>query len=201
MKKLTQKELIKHYEEVMGEKFDPELRILDARGTQLKELPVMPKLEFLDASGTQLKELPVMPKLRTLDARGTQLKELPVMPKLEYLDARGTQLKELPVMPKLEFLYARGTQLKELPVMPKLRTLYARGTQLKDKNAKIETLICSLPIGSRWDVTEFWKEANEIKCGCFNGTLEEFEKRVKSVYKTGKHRKDYLNFIKLCKSK
>ena len=137
------------------------------------------------------------PELRTLYASGTRLKELPVMPELRTLYARGTQLKELPVMPHLEYLDASGTQLKELPVMPELRTLDARGTQLKG-NYK-ETLLISPPIGSRSDITEYWVEADDVKCGCWNSNLLDFARRVKNTYKTGKHRRDYLAFIAICK--
>lgn len=81
--------------------------------------------------------------------------------------------------------------------MPELHTLEARGTQLKD-NRK-ETLLVSHRIGSRFDMTEYWVEADEINCGCWHSNLANFEDRVKSVYKSGKHRKDYLAFIRLCK--
>lgn len=78
-----------------------------------------------------------------------------------------------------------------------LRTLDARGTQLKDNI--FETLHASKSIGSRYDITEFWIEANEIKCGCWKGTLEEFDKRVKSVYENGnKHISQYMDFISEC---
>ena len=135
---MTQKEKIKHCIEILGENFNIELKTLDA-------------------SGTGLKEIPVMPELKTLYASGTGLKEIPVMPKLEYLDARGTGLKE--------------------------------------------TLFISKSIGSRYDVTEYWIEADEIICGCFKGTLSVFEKRVKDVYSNSSNefRKQYLIFIKECK--
>lgn len=86
---------------------------------------------------------------------------------------------------------------------PNLEYLDARGTAIKEKGVKCkkETLIISSPIGSRWDITEYWVEADEVKCGCWNGNLKDFESRVKSVHKTGKYRKEYLDFIGKCKNK
>ena len=151
---MTESQKITHFESVLKRKYDK-------------------NIVTLDASGTQLKELPLLPELRTLVARGTQLKELPLLPKLEYLDARGTQLKELPLLPKL--------------ITSKLS---------KQK----ETLILSTSIGSRYDITEYWKESDQIKCGCFEGTLKEFEAEVKQKYKTGIYRKQYLSFISKLKT-
>lgn len=80
---------------------------------------------------------------------------------------------------------------------PELTTLDARGTQLNGNS--IETLLVSKSIGSRYGVTEYWVEANEIKCGCWFSDLDEFEREVKSVYATGLFRKQYIEFIAKCR--
>ena len=85
--------------------------------------------------------------------------------------------------------------------MPKLRYLDARGTQLKGN--KIEKYLFSKSIGSRYNITEYWIETDEIKCGCWKGNLKQFKERVNSVYsgKDNKHRIDYMKFIDECEMK
>ena len=56
----------------------------------------------------------------------------------------------------------------------------------------------TLKIGSRNDITHFYKTESGImvRCGCFWGTLEAFEFKVKATYPVGhKHNKTYLNEI------
>ena len=63
------------------------------------------------------------------------------------------------------------------------------------------------PIGTRNDITTFYRnDVGDIRviCGCFQGTLKEFETRVKTKYEwTDNHyrrfRKEYLAAIKLAK--
>lgn len=38
-----------------------------------------------------------------------------------------------------------------------------------------------------------------VVCGCFNGTLAEFEKKVKDTYKDNKYAKEYLAAIEMVK--
>jgi hypothetical protein len=85
--------------------------------------------------------------------------------------------------------------------LKKLRTLDASGSQIAD--VKKETLFISKSIGSRYDITEYWIEVDEIKCGCYKGNLKDFENRVKEKYpeKESKYRKEYLEFITECKTK
>jgi len=50
-------------------------------------------------------------------------------------------------------------------------------------------------IGSRKAQTSFYWDTykTQVVCGCFSGTLEEFETKVKNTYKgRSNHRKDYL---------
>jgi hypothetical protein len=57
-------------------------------------------------------------------------------------------------------------------------------------------------IGSRKDKTYFYwtKEKDQIVCGCFKGTLSEFEERVKEVHGDSEYGKEYQEFIKQCKT-
>jgi hypothetical protein len=53
-------------------------------------------------------------------------------------------------------------------------------------------------IGSRNAQTTFYwnEELNQVICGCFNGTLEEIEARVKAVHKNNEqHLNEYLKEI------
>jgi hypothetical protein len=56
-------------------------------------------------------------------------------------------------------------------------------------------------IGSRKDSTTYCFQDDKILCGCWSGTLSEFEKRVKEVHKQNKQfLKEYLGAIKYIKS-
>jgi hypothetical protein len=56
-------------------------------------------------------------------------------------------------------------------------------------------------IGSRKGMTTYNLTKDIIWCGCFTGTLREFEKRVKETHKNNKlHLAEYLGFIKYVKS-
>ena len=56
------------------------------------------------------------------------------------------------------------------------------------------------PIGSRNDYTTFYKTKDSnihVVCGCFIGTIDEFEARIKETHKGNKYEKAYLNAITL----
>lgn len=58
-------------------------------------------------------------------------------------------------------------------------------------------------IGSRNSCTYFYKTASEIyvRCGCFFGTIGEFEARVKETHKNNKrYKNEYLEAIKYIKA-
>jgi hypothetical protein len=40
-----------------------------------------------------------------------------------------------------------------------------------------------------------------VTCGCFNGTLDEFEKRVKETHDNSKYGREYLAMIEMIKIK
>jgi hypothetical protein len=56
-------------------------------------------------------------------------------------------------------------------------------------------------IGSRDDTVTFFKAKAGIKvsCGCFSGTLQEFEEKVKETHKNNEHAKAYKLAIQLAK--
>jgi hypothetical protein len=55
------------------------------------------------------------------------------------------------------------------------------------------------PLGSRNKITAYCVDIDYISCGCWNGTLAEFEKRVKEVYPDGQHHDEYLAVIQMFK--
>jgi hypothetical protein len=60
-------------------------------------------------------------------------------------------------------------------------------------------------IGSRKGITTYCFEDNQILCGCFAGTLQEFENKVKAQYGKAKEKvekqysSEYMGFIKYLK--
>ena len=56
-------------------------------------------------------------------------------------------------------------------------------------------------IGSRKDITTYCFEDDKITCGCFSGTLAEFQAKVKATHKDNKqYLAEYKGFIKYLKS-
>lgn len=53
-------------------------------------------------------------------------------------------------------------------------------------------------MGSRNQQTMYyWNEEKEqIVCGCFNGTLQEFKDAIKKEHSDNEHAKEYFNWIK-----
>ena len=71
-------------------------------------------------------------------------------------------------------------------------------------NAEIQTsqdYITISPIGSRNDVTTFYKTDSgiDVKCGCFNGSIEEFLKAVEETHGDNKYGKAYRAAAELAK--
>ena len=59
------------------------------------------------------------------------------------------------------------------------------------------------PIGSRDDFTTFFKAEDKImvSCGCYKGTIQEFEQKVKETHKDTIFAHQYLNAILCCKTR
>ena len=71
-------------------------------------------------------------------------------------------------------------------------------------DAKIQTsqdYITISPIGSRNDVTTFYKTDSgiDVKCGCFNGSIEKFLKAVEETHGDNKYGKAYRAAAELAK--
>jgi hypothetical protein len=75
-----------------------------------------------------------------------------------------------------------------------------RGANLS--SAKTDNRYISVSrIGSRKGTTTYCFEEDIIWCGCYTGTLSEFENRVKEEHKDNpQHLKEYLGFIEYIKS-
>ena len=58
-------------------------------------------------------------------------------------------------------------------------------------------------IGSRLGTTTFFKSklGVEVCCGCFSGTLEQFEEKVNETHGNNKHGEEYRLAIELAKLK
>ena len=58
-------------------------------------------------------------------------------------------------------------------------------------------------IGSRYGYTTIFHTDKGVfvMCGCFKGTLDEFEAKVKETHKGNKHERDYLALIQFAKVK
>ena len=54
---------------------------------------------------------------------------------------------------------------------------------------------------SKAQTTFFWNEdQNQIVCGCYHGSLDEFETRVEEVHRDCQYGDEYKQFIKQCRS-
>ena len=80
-----------------------------------------------------------------------------------------------------------------------------RGAELNDwgKLQSYSDILIAGVIGSRNDYTTIFHTDKGIfvQCGCFKGTLEEFEAKVKETHQGNNHEKDYLALIQFAKIK
>jgi hypothetical protein len=91
-----------------------------------------------------------------------------------------------------------------------LEEVIRRGANLVGANlgdwGKIQSLNDTLivgAIGSRKAYTTLFHTDKGIfvQCGCFRGSLEDFEDKVKQIHKGNKHEKDYMAMIEFAKIK
>ena len=86
-----------------------------------------------------------------------------------------------------------------------LRGANLRGAELNDwgKLQSYSDILIAGVIGSRNDYTTIFHTDKGIfvQCGCFKGTLEEFEAKVKETHQGNNHEKDYLALIQFAKIK
>ena len=62
--------------------------------------------------------------------------------------------------------------------------------------------VCAKGLGSRYRNTTFFKCKNGdiyVTCGCFEGNLDEFTKKVKTTHGDSKYAKDYLAMVEVVK--
>ena len=91
-----------------------------------------------------------------------------------------------------------------------LRGAYLRGADLSGAYLRewgklqnpSDVLIVGM-IGSRHDYTTIFHTDKGVfvRCGCFKGTLDEFETKVRVTHQGNKHEKDYLALIQFAKIK
>ncbi len=74
------------------------------------------------------------------------------------------------------------------------------GADLRGANLRLTGFLVIGHIGSRNDITYYHHENDLVRCGCFSGTLSEFEKAVHEKYDDGKCRKEYDAAIAFIKS-
>ena len=86
-----------------------------------------------------------------------------------------------------------------------LRGANLRGAELGDwgKLQSYSDILIAGVIGSRNGYTTIFHTDKGIfvQCGCFKGTLEEFEAKVKETHQGNNHEKDYLALIQFAKIK
>lgn len=139
----------------------------------------MADLKNVNLEGANLRSV----DLRAVDLRGANLSSA---------DMSGANLANT-VLYNVDFT---NTNLSGVDInFIKLGDCKLRGTILDDEFIYIGN------IGSRNSQTIVNLTKDIVVCGCFSGTLKEFEQRVKSVYggkNKNKHYYDYIDFIKLC---
>ena len=86
-----------------------------------------------------------------------------------------------------------------------LRGADLRGADLDEwgKLQSLSDIIIVGAIGSRNGYTTIFHTDKGVfvMCGCFKGTLDEFEAKVKETHKGNKHERDYLALIQFAKVK
>ena len=86
-----------------------------------------------------------------------------------------------------------------------LRGANLRGVYLGDlgKIKSPSDILIVGTIGSRDGYTTIFHTDKDIfvQCGCFKGTLDEFEEKVKETHQGNKHERDYLALIEFVKVK
>ena len=113
----------------------------------------------------------------------------------ERADLRGANLEGANLRgANLEGANLRGANLE----YANLKGANLRGANLEDEFYYIGN------IGSRKEQTTVNLNKNIVWCGCFVGSLEEFQIQVEKTHGGGnanKHYYDYMDFIELCKNK
>ena len=102
--------------------------------------------------------------------------------------------------------YLRGADLGDANLRgANLRGAYLSGADLGEwgKIQSPSDILVVGAIGSRIGYTTIFHtdKGTFVQCGCFNGTLDEFEDKVKETHQGNKHERDYLALIQFVKVK
>ena len=65
---------------------------------------------------------------------------------------------------------------------------------------EVNTILQVAGIGSARRMTTYWVEEDKVWCGCFTGTMAEFEARVEKTHGDLKHGRDYRSAIAFFKA-
>lgn len=105
---------------------------------------------------------------------------------LKFADLRGTNLK--------------GANLREANLMyAALRDTNLSNVDLREANTDKRYIQISC-IGSQKRQTTYCFDDDIVWCGCFKGSLNEFEERVKEIHKDNEqYLKEYIGFIQYIK--
>ena len=118
---------------------------------------------------------------------------------LSYADLRFAELSSADLSSAdLSYANLRSADLNSA----NLRSADLSSANLNSANLDLKFISLNR-IGSRREMTTYCFDNDTIWCGCFKGTLEEFEKKVNKTHKDNKqHLKEYtgaINYIKFLK--
>jgi uncharacterized protein YjbI with pentapeptide repeats len=175
----TVKEFIRQEVEV-NKKSSADLSSADLRFANLSSAD----LRFADLSSADLRSA----NLSSADLRSADLR---------FADLRSADLSSADLSSaNLRFANLRSADLRSAD----LRSANLRSADLSSANLDKRYISISC-IGSSKRMTTYCFEDNKIWCGCFTGTLEEFELKVNDTHKNNaQYLKEYLGFINYLKS-
>lgn len=158
---------------------------LNGKGGERADLSYA-NLRFVNLSGVDLRYA----DLEGAKLEGAKLKDA----NLECSDLEGSDLK---------FVNLGGTDFS----FSNLRSADLEGADLEGADFYLTNLYKAKGdfvgvenIGSRNDTTHYFYKINRVNCGCFDGTIEEFEEKVKNTYKSDdKEYKQYMIAIRTLK--
>ena len=151
--------------------------------------------------------------LRGADLRGANLRDADLGgANLGGADLRGAYLRDADLGganlggADLGGANLRGADLRDAYLRgADLRDAYLRDANLRDcgKIKSPSDILIVGTIGSRNGYTTIFHTDKGIfvQCGCFKGTLDEFEEKVKETHQGNKHERDYLALIEFVKVK
>ena len=163
---------------------------LNGKGGERADLSYT-NLRFVNLSGVDLRYADLEgAKLEGAKLKGAKLEGA----KLEYSDLEGSDLEGS----DLKFVNLGGTDFS----FSNLRNadLEGAGFYLTNLYKAKGDFVGIENVGSRNDTTHYFYKDNRVICGCFDGTIEQFEEKVKNTYKSDdKEYKQYMIAIRTLK--